>query len=191
MGTCRPGLIAVALAVLAGASVAARTGGAQTDDCTPRPSPAYSARIEAGLRSGRDVWGERLLAARGGPTLAAASSLIAPLLHARTAQGQGLTRTGVHYVPFSIPDGAEGASDAMLHLADGSQVLAGRVSGQSLDVLVGETGREAYGSCLLRVTPARLASRWLPILRTAYRDVGGSRYAQESFAGRYRGRLAA
>ncbi|MGZ4317381.1 MAG: hypothetical protein ACXVRS_16355, partial [Gaiellaceae bacterium] len=37
-------------------------------------------------------------------------------------------------------------------------------------------------SCLARLTPARLAEGWLPILQTAYRSHSGRRYSQESFS---------
>lgn len=177
--------MATAVGVTAGA------GGAQGDGCAPRASPGYTARVEAALRSGRDVWGAQLLSARGGPSLAAASARLAPLLGARTAQGQALTRSGAHYVPFSIPDGARGATTAMLHVADGSQIIARRVAGPSLDVSVGESGSEPYGSCLARLSPARLGDGWLPILTTSYRDASGSSYVQESFAARSGGRLTA
>jgi hypothetical protein len=61
-----------------------------------------------------------------------------------------------------------------LHVADGSEVVSERVGGPALEVSV---GGERYGSCLARLTPARLADGWLPILRTRYAG-----YAQESFA---------
>jgi hypothetical protein len=78
----------------------------------------------------------------------------------------------------------------MLHVADGSQILARRTTGPSLHVRVGRDGRELYGSCLKRLGPVRLAGGWLPILRTEYRDAAGGRYRQESFAARASGRLA-
>lgn len=179
------GLIAVALVV--GPTT---NGAAEDSDCTPRASAAYTAKVTRALRSGRDVWGEGLAARREGPTLAGVSDRLAPLLYARTAQGESLTRSGAYYVPLSMPAGVRGATEARLHVADGSQILARRAPGASLDVLVGEGGRERYGSCLLRLTPARLASGWLPIVQTGYRDVQGNIYEQESFAARSSGRLA-
>ena len=49
-------------------------------------------------------------------------------------------------------------------------------------MFVGKDGRERYGSCLKRLRPAHLASGYLPILETQYRDAGGTWYQQESFA---------
>ncbi|HSJ93168.1 MAG TPA: hypothetical protein VK896_03945, partial [Gaiellaceae bacterium] len=164
---------------------------AQDENCTPRASAAYTARVGEALRSGRDVWGDRLLSAAGGPTFAAASRHLGPLHYARTVDGQNLTRSGAYYLPFSLPAPAAGAGAAMLHVADGSEVLARRVTGPALGVAVGSEGREQYGSCFARLVPARLADGWLPILRTGYRDAGGTRYAQESFTTRHARRLTA
>src|SRR5262249_27068134 len=68
-----------------------------------------------------------------------------------------------------------------LHVADGSEIVADRVGGPSLRV---EVGGEAYGSCVGRSKPPRLANGYLPILRTAYVDGVGRRYEEESFAAR-------
>jgi hypothetical protein len=146
--------------------------------------------VAEALRSGRDLWGERLLSARNGPTYAAAAAFLAQLAYARTAQGRTLTRSGASYLPFALPAGPGGATSAMLHLVDGSEILADRVGGPSLEIAVGEEGGERYGSCLARLAAARLAGGWLPILATAYRDAAGNRYAQESFAARAGGGLA-
>jgi hypothetical protein len=178
-------LVAVALVAVGAGRV-----GSQDSACTPRASPAYTARVETALRSGRDLWGTKLVASRGGPTYAAAAGRLAPLLHARTAKGESLTRSGAYYLPFSVPRGVGGATDAMLHVADGSEILARRVTGRSIEILVGADGDEPYGSCLARLTPARLAGGWLPILGTAYRDAEGGRYTQESFSARTGGELA-
>lgn len=179
----------LALPLVAASGAAGRTGEV-SQSCTPTASPAYTARVAAALRSGRDLWGERLLAARDGPTYAGAARLLAPLLEARTDQGRSLTRSGAHYLPFAMPRDAGGATEAMLHVADGSEILARRVSGPSLEMFVGEDGRERFGSCVARVATPRLADGWLPILDTAYRDAAGTRYEQESFAARTDGRLA-
>jgi hypothetical protein len=96
----------------------------------------------------------------------------------------------VHYLPFGIPQADAGASETILHVADGSELLAGRVTGPSISIHVGAGGRERYGSCLARLSPPRLAEGWLPILQTGYRDVAGGSYAQESFAALADGQLA-
>jgi hypothetical protein len=67
----------------------------------------------------------------------------------------------------------------MLHVADGSRIYDEKVTRRSLAISV---DGEPYGSCLARLTPARLAGGWLPILQTAYRGRSGARYIQESFS---------
>ncbi len=178
--------LSLALASVLGGVAAART---TADDvpCTPRASAAYTARVTDALRSGRDVWGERLLAAPGGPTYAGASGRLAPVTFARSPKGALLTRSGVYYVPLAMPKGSAGATEVMLHVADGGTILARRATGAAIEIAVGADGRERYGSCLTRLARARLADGWLPILVTGYRDRSGSRYAQESFAARTAG----
>jgi hypothetical protein len=149
---------------------------AQSRCAPPRASAAYTARVTAALGSGRDLWGEQLLRAPGGPTLAGASGRLAPLLYARSAKGKPLTGSGVYYLPFAVPGGPLGAGTVDLHVADGSEILSGRVGGPALRVAV---AGERYGSCLSRLTPARLADGWLPILATRYAG-----FRQESFAAR-------
>jgi hypothetical protein len=124
-----------------------------------RASNHYAASIERVLRQGRDVWGDRLLRAPGGPTLAGARRFLPPLRYARTSGGRSLTASGVYYVPFGHA----------LHVADGSEIYLRSTTGPSLSVSV--AGR-SFGAC-----GAQLAEGWLPILET--RD---GRYAQESFA---------
>jgi len=141
------------------------------------------------LRSGRDVWGDRLLAARGGPTYAAARRFLPPLLYARGPRGRPLTASGVYYLPFGQPAGPQGTSAIALHVADGSQIVWRRAGGRTLTVFVGARGGERYGSCLARLRPATLAGGWLPILETGYVDAAGARYRQESFATRVGGTL--
>jgi hypothetical protein len=176
--------------VLAVALVAAGAGSPRDDGCTPRASAAYTARITEALSSGHDRWGERLVGDRNGPTYAGAAGYLAPLLLARAPKGKMLTRSGAYYLALSVPPDAGGATGAMLHVADGSEILVRRATGASIAISVGEDGRERFGSCLVRLTPASLRDGWLPILRIGYRDVAGGRYTQESFAARSGGRLA-
>jgi hypothetical protein len=161
------------------------SAGAAAAPC-PRPTPgtAYEARIRSALASGLDTWGETLLAKPAGPTLAGAQRYLAPLLLARGPKQTQLTTSGVYYLAFAQPDGPRGAGTVALHVADGSQVIAERVGGRTLSVGVGTGGRERYGSCLARLTPAKLADRYLPILQTRYADGAGVRYRQESFVAR-------
>ncbi len=148
----------------------------------PRASGAYTGSTLAALRAHTDLWGNRLLAAPGGPTYAGARRYLRPLLYARGAGGRPLTASGVYYLPFAQPDGARGAGSVALHVADGSQILAQRVGGRSLAVSVGTPGAERFGSCLARLGTPALAGGYLPILETRYRDARGRRYRQESFS---------
>jgi hypothetical protein len=164
------------------------SGAAANTGCGPTSaSAAYRAHVAAALASRRDVWGDELLAQRNGPSLARARSYLQPLTWARGAHGRPLTATGVYYVPFAEPDPIRGAGSVALHVADGSQVIAQKVGGPSLDVFVGSSGRERFGSCRVRAGQASLADGYLPILETSYVDAAGARYRQESFAARVGG----
>ncbi len=153
---------------LAGAAAAALLAWAPAAPACPVPSSASPAEVQRALRAGTDVWGNRLLRSAGGPTLAAARRFLPPLRFARAHGGTRLTASGVYYLPFAGEPGPQGASELGLHVADGSRIYAGRVTGPSLAVFV--DGRP-FASCR-----PRLADGWLPILRT--RDGG---FAQESF----------
>lgn len=152
----------------------------------PCRSPALErssiARIDKVLRAGRDVWGEALLAAPDGPTYEAAARYLPPLLLAKAAGQTRLTASGVHYLAFSQPGGAQGSGSAALHVADGGQILSQRADGAALTISVGRSAAERYGSCLTRLTSPRLGNGYLPILQTGYVDALGARYRQESFA---------
>jgi hypothetical protein len=166
---------AVAVALFPPASRAA-------SPCTPPTvSAAYAQRVSRVLASGRDVWGDRLLAAPSGPTLAAASRLLPPLLYAAGHGGRRLTASGVYYLPFTMPVSVGGARGFGLHVADGSQVIVRRIGGPTLTVSV---GNERFGSCVQRLDPPGLADGWLPILEVGYRDADGVRYREESFVAR-------
>jgi hypothetical protein len=147
----------------------------------PGVSEAYAERVGRVLASGRDVWGDRLLAAHGGPTYAAASRLLPPLLYAAGHGGRRLTASGVYYLPFTQPVSVGGARGFGLHVADGSQIVVRRAGGPSLTVRV---GAERFGSCVQRLGTPRLADGWLPILQVGYRDARGAAYREESFVGR-------
>jgi hypothetical protein len=152
------------------------------DGCAaPRATSAYAGGVLRVLRSKRDVWGDQLLKQRSGPTYEAVRRLLKPLWFAR-ARRQPLTDSGVYYLPFAQPLGSHGAYEIALHVADGSQILARTANGASLRVLVGPGGREAFGSCLARLSRPTLAEGYLPILETGYVDSAGVRYKQESFA---------
>jgi hypothetical protein len=154
---------------------------AATHCAQPRVSPAYTGGVLRALRSKRDVWGEQLLRRPGGPTYDSVRKMLKPLLFARARQ-KPLTASGVYYLPFAQPLGSHGALEIALHVADGSQILARTAKGASLRVLVGQGGREPFGSCLSRLSQPTLAGGYLPILETKYVDSQGVRYRQESFA---------
>jgi len=175
---------ALLVAVMSGAPTA--SAGASTDGTAAcgrlSPSRAHVARVERALRATRDVWGEELIRAPGGPTYARARRYLPPLLLARAAAGKPLTDSGVHYLAFGRPAGPQGSGSVPLHVADGSQIVSQRWQGRKLTVGVGRGGRERYGSCLSRLGPPQLAAGYLPILQTAYVDRRGTHYRQESFA---------
>jgi hypothetical protein len=180
----------VGVLVLAGAAAVhersthgTRTAAAPAPCVARAVSSAYGASVAQAAASGRDLWGDRLLAAPSGPTLAAARSFLAPLSRGLQWQGKPLTASGSYYVPLSFPFSAHGSTVYALHVADGSEILTRRVDGPSLQLFVG-SGGERYGTCAARRGPARLAGGWLPLLETSYVDAGGVRYRQESFVGR-------
>jgi hypothetical protein len=182
----RTTMVALLLFCVAGATAAA--GGAPAPGCTGgAPAPGYVREVTRALAAGQDVWGNALLAAPRGPTLAGVERYLKPLLFARGPGGTALTDSGVYYLPFALPSGPQGAGSVALHVADGSQVVSEQVGGSSLTVFVGAAARERYGSCLARLAPALLAGGYLPILETSYVDASGVLYRQESFAGRLRG----
>ncbi len=171
-------------ALLAVAGLAADAGTATRAQCaSPRATPGYARSVQRAVLSGRDVWGERLLAAPNGPTYAAARGFLAPLLHAIQRRQRPLTPAGFYYVPLSFPFSVYGSTVFALHVADGSEIFTRRVGGPSLSFYVGN-GRERYGSCSARLEPAKLSDGYLPIVETAYADAHGLRYRQESFVGR-------
>jgi hypothetical protein len=157
---------ALLLAIGAGGSRAAT----RAPGCPlPQLSASYVRGVNDALLAGRDVWGETVLRATGGPSYTAVRRYLKPLL----LVGR-LTDSGVYYLAFGRPGGP-----FALHVADGSEILWRRADGARLRV---DVGGERYGSCLSRLATPRLASGWLPILETSYLDVGGRRYSQESFA---------
>jgi hypothetical protein len=188
--THRVGLALVAAALVG--TVAAAGGQARRAEVAACPPPphdyAYDSAVQAALSSRSDVWGNQLLNTPGGPTYAAARRFLHPLMLVGPPAGKDphrLTDSGVYYLALGRPDDNSGARVVDLHVADGSQVVSGRVRGPSLSVDVGGVRpSERYGSCLARLAPAKLADGYLPILKTSYRDASGVRYSQESFATR-------
>jgi hypothetical protein len=175
------------LVIMAPSATGARVGSAPPRACSPtKAQPAYTTRIRQALRAGHDLWGEKLLAAVGGPTYEGARHYVAPLLYAKGPAGLRLDESGVYYLPFSFPFNIYDPVNA-LHVADGSEIISRRIGGRSLTLFVGSAGRERYGTCLARLRPARLAGGYLPILETAYTDEGGVLYRQESLVGRVYG----
>jgi hypothetical protein len=164
----------------AAAALALALAGPAHACATPKASPSYLRRVDAALRARTDVWGDKVLAAPGGPSYAAASRFLAPLLYARGPHGKPLTKSGVYYLAFGVPEGSRGADVVALHVADGSQVLWRSTDGPALTVWAGPA--ERYGSCLQRLEPARLAQGYLPILETGYRNAAGTHFHEESFA---------
>ncbi len=173
---------ALVVAVPAAAAGRAEQQAAPPTACAaPTVTPAYAGSVRRALSAKQDIWGNALIARKDGPTYASVQRLLKPLLFARARRGT-LTWSGVYYLPFGQPLGVRGAHSVALHVADGSEIIGRSARGPSLKVFVGAHGDERYGSCLDRLTPARLASGYLPILETQYVDAAGNRYRQESFA---------
>ena len=154
---------------------------------SPQAGRMYTHRVERALETGRDVWGDRLLGAKDGPTYAAASRFLPPLLYAAGRGGRRLTASGVYYLPFTLPLSVGGDRGFGLHVADGSQIVVRRAGGPNLTVYVGPQGTERFGSCVTRLRPPALADGYLPILHVAYADRSGVHYEEESFVGRESG----
>jgi hypothetical protein len=177
-------LAAAALAAAAGHSPASSERQPAIGCDVPRAGRAYAARVARVLAHGRDVWGERLLRADGGPTLAAATRILPPLFYAAGRGGRRVTTSGAHYVPFTVPTSVADERGFGLHVADGSEIIVRRVGGPHLLVGVGSGGRELFGSCVRRLRMPELAEGYLPILEVGYTDAAGVRYREESFVGR-------
>ena len=127
----------------------------------PSRRPRTRAQVMSALGASRDVWGDALLSAPGGPTVERVRQHLAPLLFARGPRGQSLTSSGVYYVPLSEPPGPQGATAVELHVADGSQLIARRVGGRSLTIFVGET-RDGAIRLVPRASRSSAAERRLP-----------------------------
>jgi hypothetical protein len=175
-----PLALLVTLAVVAAGS-AAPSVDAGLPSCAQRANPAYAGSVRRALGAKQDVWGNALIARPNGPTYGAVRRLLKPLLFARS-KTKSLTASGVYYIPFAQPLGVKGAHTVALHVADGSEILSQTAKGPRLKVFVGADGHERYGSCLARLSPARLADGFLPVLETRYVDAAGTRYSQESFS---------
>ena len=182
-----------ALASALTATVAGLVGGrARAATITPTGSPQtnaqlvltpqYKAAVQAALASGPDLWGEELLARPEGPTFENIKDLLTPLMYAVQPAAEGpQTPTGVHYLPFGVPDGLSGRGTIALHVADGSQIMTDRWNGKTTEVWVGD-GAERFGANIARLDGPRLYRGYLPVLRVGYTDGQGIRYTHESFA---------
>src|SRR4051794_26970970 len=183
--------LGIAVAIIAAVTTAARAAPARPACSNPPAGAAQTRAVLGALRSTRDRWGEQLIQSAGGPTTSAVRAHLPPLLFARGPKHQPLTRSGIYYVPIADPPAAAGTSAVNLHVADGSEIVARRVGGTSLRVLVGPSGTEPYGSCVQRLSTPRLRNGWLPLLNVEYTDSADTRYSQESFSTQIDGVLTA
>lgn len=135
----------------------------------------YEQRLNAVLRESRDVWGERLME-QGGATYETIQDFLQPLLF---STGTKNTEYGMHNILFAH-DG--GALPYIVALADGSRFAADVYqSDNDLTLYIGGA-QERFGSDLERLEGPTLGGGWYPILETAFTDVSGIRYEQQSFA---------
>jgi hypothetical protein len=176
-------VLVVALLALAPPS----TGEGAGSSCVLRAPSAYTERVRDVVASTRDVWGEQVLRSADGPTYEAVQNRLAPILYATRERHKPLTPAGVYDVALAYPQGEGVPLAVALHAADGSGIISRHATGPSLEIDVGASGTERYGSCVGRLEPATLADGWLPIVQTSYVDATGVRYAQVSFAGRIGG----
>src|SRR5262245_61789583 len=130
-------LVGVAVTLFMASAASTATAETATGCATPRVSAAYAADVRRVLASGRDLWGQRLLRAPNGPTLAAARRFLPPLLYAAGRGGTRLTTSGVYYLPFALPVSVGGPRGFGLHVADGSEIIVRTVAGPRLSVGVG------------------------------------------------------
>src|SRR4051812_20127961 len=96
-----PGLLAAAaLCLLSGSSTpaAGAPGG-----CAPVAAPGYARSVSVVTQAGRDVLGNALLRAPGGPSYERANAMLAPLLLATREGRKPMTTSGVYYVPLAYP----------------------------------------------------------------------------------------
>src|SRR5918996_2972912 len=148
-------LVVFAAAVLAAASADVTAGpaspslAARATGCPEaRLSSRYVKRVSRALRSRRDSWGRRLLAAPNGPTYEHARRFLTPLFIARKRNGRLLTDSGAHYTHFSQPPNTRGATSVGLHVADGSQIISRRAHRREMLPGGGGPGREREGADL-------------------------------------------
>jgi hypothetical protein len=175
------GMTLVAAFVLAGGAADARNAATSRACSGGHLSGAYAASVRHVLRAGRDLWGERLLRSRSGPTYEGVAARLKPLLFAAGPRRRYVTDSRIYYLPFGRPS-RFGAKNVALHLADGSGVIAKRTKfGPKLTIAVADA-HERYGSCLARLATPQLLDGYLPVLQTEYVDRRGVRYRQESFA---------
>ncbi|WP_163509927.1 LamG-like jellyroll fold domain-containing protein [Fodinicola acaciae] len=177
--------VLAAIAVLLTTMISPASG-QPTPPRTQRPDEV--ARINDALNSGTDQWGEQLMKAPNGPSLAAVRDLLPP---AATA-GPAHTNSGYYYLPFTYPKPTASTYLATrafaLHVADGSEILSNWAKNhgpnQSVTFGVGAEGSESYGSVQSRLADPTLAGGYLPILVNSYTDATGTRYDRESFSTR-------
>ena len=96
-----------AAAVVALFAVGATAGRARTADaasCTPRAATAaYTSSVKQAVASGHDLWGARLLHARGGPTYAAARNFLTPLTQGDAVAGSAADHERLLLHPVVLP----------------------------------------------------------------------------------------
>ena len=178
--------VAALVALLALGSTAGRAGSAGASSCAPLTATAgYTSSVQQAVAAGPDLWGARLLHARGGPTYAAARRLLTPLTQAMQWQGRPLTASGSYYMPLSFPFTSYGSTVFALHVADGSEIITRRIGGPSLAVYVGD------GQRALRLVPRLACSR--PSSRDGYLPIAADvvhRRRRASATGRSRSSAA-
>ncbi|WP_163509520.1 LamG-like jellyroll fold domain-containing protein [Fodinicola acaciae] len=179
--------LVTALAVPVTPADAARPAATVRPHVTPRGtlSPDAVARINDAVNNTSDQWGNELVNAPNGPSLAAVRPLLPPVTNA----GPGHSASGYYYLPMTYPKPTAATWQATrafaLQVADGSQILSNYSEGaatQTVSFGVGADGNEAYGSQQAHLADPQLAGGYLPILVNSYTDGTGTRFDRESYA---------
>lgn len=148
----------------------------------PREETQYEQGLNAALRSGPDLWGERLIA-DGGATYGGLEDLLQPLFN---STGETNTEYGPHTVLFG-EDG--GQPPFVVATADGHYLYADHTkSGKRIEIEV-QTGDKwsAFAGGAPGASYPQLEGGYYPILITRHATDSGAHFLQTTFAARIPG----
>lgn len=148
----------------------------------PREETQYERKLNEALRSGPDVWGERLIA-DGGATYEGLQDLLQPLFE---STGETNTEYGPHTILFG-DDG--GQPPYVVATADGHYLYADHTqSGKRIDIEVQTDGKwNAFAGGAPGASYPQLEGGYYPILITRHTADTGANFLQTTFAARIPG----